>query len=1627
MKNLKKILLVILTFFCVSFLGLGGIAMSYNSANAEQTTLQNGWINNYETTSRSGKTYTGTAIPIEKDGVIVWNTINTGYASINLPFKMNMNDLAGGLMFQIENPTTNKVGTDMSVIFRDSEDPSKVVSFIISCGEIPGVPMQVLYFTTNDDFYRVDGYGYYDQSYNNIWDAHKVNELGTRDYEPNVHYGIFVADGTDFTETTALKFGVGTDGLYYQGNKVSDLANSSMFPSGYVTTEVTLYNFFNMEENDCTKGYLNFISAGGKSLAEMTEDTVDLDAAWRNGYESTSRSGVTYKGTAVPIEKDGVIVWNTIDTGYSTTKLPFKVNIEDLAGGLMFQIDNPTTNKVGTDMSVIFRDSEDPSKVVSFIISCGEIPGVPMQVLYFTTNDDFYRVDGYGYYDQSYNNIWDAHKVNELGTRDYEPNDHCGVFVADGTTFTETTALKFGVGADGLYYQGSKVSDLANSSMFPSGYVTAEVTLYNFFNMEENDCTKGYINFISVGDRSLARMTEDMTEAPSKYTNDYTTKSRSGVTYTSTKVPLKKEGTMIWNTITTGYSNTVKLHASVDLIKEGFMFQLETPVGTRTGTDMAVAFRDSDDPTKVVRYIIGTGDRVGVNMNELHFDTDNNFNRRDGYGYYDGTEYGCILDAHKVNELGVRDYEPNVYYGVMGADGTDFQNTTALLFAVKDDGCYFQTQKKWDGINSSVFTSGYVTIEITVYNFGNGSDNEIKGSVNLISLGGRSLANMSDEFDSDAPDVEINAENYDETNETLSYFEDENTATLADLKSFALVTDENDVYKVDVSVYNINGVAYTGDSVTFAAGDYIVYNAYDIFDHLTSKRVEIEIVEVAYVNKVVDGVQASIRVELGSEYILQADEVEDKVFVGWEISDKLYANNHQIIVDADMSATAVYIEFKMLIGASVRLDAENPGIRWTVTLAEGDKAKVGDYATVWGMKITQVDREGYLNIETTKWVEDGDLEYRAAMTGITNNLDTMFNGIAYVKVTYSDGTKATIWAIENDNLRSISQVAALAYDEEPEHQEILEKLITISPNTVILLPANASETAIYAAELLNENLSKTLGYTLSVIKEGEGEACNYIALGNTILSQDSSLTSPDDLNDDGFVITRIGKNIFMQGENDYGLINAVNHFAEKYLGVEYLTIDYTKYGDVSRIIVKDIVSETSIPDFSMRDYFANQTMSSTDYAAKLGYESMYKFDATTNNEGVIAGGVHNLDSIIPYDSYPQFYLVEDSNKALDLTNGLNSSYAYDASNTSSMISVLLEKLKTAVLNDATGRYIILGLPDSGFVPTANNTSAITSKFGGFSGLYIHFCNVVAEQLNAWMVSQSINRDIRVVAVTYWSTSYYDQCSVNTNAYVDICLPSMFCQYHTIETSSSTCSACSEAKATFLGWKSKLNANSEIWVYNYATNFTHCLFWFNNFNALQTNVAYYKANGVNKILYQGHPHGYNYYQGNLENYIISKLLWDSSLNVDDLVYAYNASYYEDSASVVNTVYDNMNSYDAYLLTKLHADMYANEDTISTVYTKTRLETNINLIEDEITRVNALDTLTAEEKEIRVNRLLEVEVQLRYMILINWDSYYTSTDGETDYAIDLINSLELLGIQFVGEATSIGDLKNQYSIS
>ena len=197
------------------------------------------------------------------------------------------------------------------------------------------------------------------------------------------------------------------------------------------------------------------------------------------------------------------------------------------------------------------------------------------------------------------------------------------------------------------------------------------------------------------------------------------------------------------------------------------------------------------------------------------------------------------------------------------------------------------------------------------------------------------------------------------------------------------------------------------------------------------------------INLTVNGVTDSAFVADGGDFTLPERTVDGEMFLGWQYNGGVYPAGYTLTnITTDMNLTAVTLDMDMVIGASVRIasDYEN-SIRWTAVVDKASlaavEAAVGAENLSYGATVVSPDKEGSLTItiardkfgerigkDKSAWTLSG------VMAKVPDNmLTTQFEGRTFVKVRFADGTEKKIYAVGNDNLRSIAYVAHCAYND----------------------------------------------------------------------------------------------------------------------------------------------------------------------------------------------------------------------------------------------------------------------------------------------------------------------------------------------------------------------------------------------------------------------------------------------------------------------------------------------------------------------------------------------------------------------------------------------------------------------
>ncbi len=206
----------------------------------------------------------------------------------------------------------------------------------------------------------------------------------------------------------------------------------------------------------------------------------------------------------------------------------------------------------------------------------------------------------------------------------------------------------------------------------------------------------------------------------------------------------------------------------------------------------------------------------------------------------------------------------------------------------------------------------------------------------------------------------------------------------------------------------------------------------------------------------VNGAMETTFVEENGSFVLPEREVEGELFLGWEYNGKAYPVGYTIEnITSNVEITAITLDMDMRFGASVRIDrAHENSIRWTADVNKASLAAmesaVGASNVSYGVKVISSEQAGSLtiNISKDRFGESGSAwTLSGVLTKVPDeHLNRYFEGRAFVKISYTDGTQKTFYANGNDNVRSIAYVAHCAYNDKDYGytEEQLQRLYLLS-------------------------------------------------------------------------------------------------------------------------------------------------------------------------------------------------------------------------------------------------------------------------------------------------------------------------------------------------------------------------------------------------------------------------------------------------------------------------------------------------------------------------------------------------------------------------------------------------------
>lgn len=428
------------------------------------------------------------------------------------------------------------------------------------------------------------------------------------------------------------------------------------------------------------------------------------------------------------------------------------------------------------------------------------------------------------------------------------------------------------------------------------------------------------------------------------------------------------------------------------------------------------------------------------------------------------------------------------------------------------------------------------------------------------------------------------------------------------------------------------------------------------------------------------------------------------------------------------------------------------------------------------------------------------------------------------------------------------------------------------PVCSLSIPENASPSMVRGGDELQRHLYEMSGARL--LPEGKSKSRCTVALRST-----------SEYGPEGFSLKTTAQGLTISGGSRRGVMYGVYTLLEK-LGCRW----YTK--DVSRIPKRRTVripplDEVQKPAFELR-WPGITEAEDRDWAARNKLNgSGLPLDASTGGRMECNPYGHSFHWLISpakyFETHPEYFaLVEGrrryKNAQLCLTNP-------------DVIRTGIERLYEWIREHPEVDLIAVCQEDwQGYCECDGCRRVEQEEGGAHSGPILRFVNALAE---------AVSRKYPEKNLYTFAYQYSEPAPLKTRPHPNVRVqlaPISACVAHPTE-------LCPRNKKLLLdnlkgwGWLTR-----QIYMYGYATNFAHYLYPFPDFYRLAHDIPMFEREGVAGVYYEGSHQGSGGDGAGMRAWVMSKLMWNTSENLDRLVDDFLGGVYGKGAPAMRAVYD-----------------------------------------------------------------------------------------------------------------------------
>ncbi len=539
----------------------------------------------------------------------------------------------------------------------------------------------------------------------------------------------------------------------------------------------------------------------------------------------------------------------------------------------------------------------------------------------------------------------------------------------------------------------------------------------------------------------------------------------------------------------------------------------------------------------------------------------------------------------------------------------------------------------------------------------------------------------------------------------------------------------------------------------------------------------------------------------------------------------------------------------------------------------------------------------------------------------------------------------------------------------------------------IVLPVEYRQYEMEGAVFLADYIKRATGVDLEIIFDDKAEVTasgKFISIGNTKLMRNSGISVPyDEFGSSGFRIVTKKNVVYIataSSPSAQGALYGAQEFLAQTIDFRVYTLDEVKFSYTDSIRMKDF-DITEIPEFDNRRLSFRSVNSNTS-AAKLMRISI-------NTDNAIPYSGHSHFSVLPPENYeadhPDWYY-HPQGKSYEQA-GKNDFYrdAQLCVTNEEMIAEFIKQLALEFQRYPDANFVHLGIQDNQeFCKCENCTGAMEKYNTNAAGVSNIFMNKVARGVTEIIQSTQPNRQLTFETFAYYAVMtppvHRDENGEWVPDHEEVILDdNIVIQFAPINSNANESfdHQLNDTYMTYLKNYSLVCKSISTWCY--ATNFRWLLITHNDWDVFKDNLLIYSQAGVDRFYNQAsHNTPYTQAWEELKVYVESKLMWDVTLDYNELVAEFIENYYGDAAEQIQELYDLVTMYAEYAHSALgiSGNIYFTLDN-KKYWTYSYVESYRMLLEKALIAIEPLKEIDVARYQKLYDRIVRFKVENIYM--------------------------------------------------